>query len=169
MREVALKLKTFYESITEMESILHRETFRFLGLSVDGVPYVVPLNYGYIKGRILFHCALTGKKLDYIRANPQVCFTVGRQSGALVRHPQGALCHVENDSVVCYGIARIVEDIEERRVILTAFNHCLKPEAEEITFEAASRCCAVEIKVTEMTGRKQSGSKYIHWRHRFKE
>ena len=159
--------RKFNESQEEMERILREETSGYLGLSMDGMPYVVPLNYGYVEGRILFHCALTGKKLDYLRANPQVCFTVGRQSGRVRRHPQGAVCHVDNDSVICYGTARIVEDVEERRKILDAFNHCLQPDAEEITLEAASKCCAVEIKVTEMTGRQQREEGRTYWRYSF--
>lgn len=73
--------KDFIESREEIEGILKQETIGYLGLAKDGMPSVVPLNYGYIEGKIIFHSALTGKKLDYIRANPQVCFTVGRQSG----------------------------------------------------------------------------------------
>jgi nitroimidazol reductase NimA-like FMN-containing flavoprotein (pyridoxamine 5'-phosphate oxidase superfamily) len=107
--------REFNESREEMERILREETLGYLGLSMEGMPYVVPLNYGYVEGKIVFHCALTGKKLDYLRANPQVCFTVGRQSGRVRRHPRGATCHTDNDSVICYGTARIVEDVEERR------------------------------------------------------
>ena len=159
--------KQFDESREEMERILREETLGYLGLSMDGMPYVIPLNYGYVEGKILFHCALTGKKLEYLRANPQVCFTVGRQAGKIVRHPQGALCHVENDSVICYGKARIVEDVEERREILTMFNHCLQPDAEEIILAAAAKCYAVEITITEMTGRQQREKKHTYWRYRF--
>jgi nitroimidazol reductase NimA-like FMN-containing flavoprotein (pyridoxamine 5'-phosphate oxidase superfamily) len=159
--------KKFDESREEMEGILREETVGYLGLSMDGMPYVVPLNYGYVEGRILFHCALMGKKLDYLRANPQVCFTVERQAGRVVRHPQGARCHVENDSVICYGSARVVEDVEERREVLTTFNRCLQPDTEEITLEAASKCYAVEIKITEMTGRRQRGLKHTYWRYSF--
>jgi nitroimidazol reductase NimA-like FMN-containing flavoprotein (pyridoxamine 5'-phosphate oxidase superfamily) len=167
-KEIKMPSRKFSESCEEMERILREETMGYLGLSMDGIPYVVPLNYGYIEGKILFHCALTGKKLDYLKANPQVCFTVGRQSsGKVVRHPQGALCHVENDSVICYGLARIIEDLEEHRKILTTFNRCLQPDAEEITLEAVSRCCAVEIKLTEMTGRRQRGLKRTYWRYTF--
>ena len=150
-----------------MERILNEETMGYLGLSMDGVSYVVPLNYGYVEGKILFHCAQTGKKLDYLKANPQVCFTVGRQSGRVRRHPQGALCHADHDSVICYGKARIVEDVDERRKILDAFNRCLQPDAEEITLEAASNCCAVEIRVTEMTGRQQRKGGRTYWRYSF--
>lgn len=103
------------DSQVEIERILRDETMGYLGMSMDGKPYVVPLNYGYIEGIILFHCSFTGKKLDYLKANPNVCFTVGRQAGKVVRHPQGATCHVGNDSVVCYGRARIIENLEDRK------------------------------------------------------
>jgi nitroimidazol reductase NimA-like FMN-containing flavoprotein (pyridoxamine 5'-phosphate oxidase superfamily) len=161
--------KEFNESREEMERILQEETIGYLGLSMDGMPYVVPLNYSYVEGRILFHCALTGRKLDYLKANPRVCFTVGRQFGETVRHPQGALCHVNNDSVICYGTARMIENVVERRQILDVFNRCLRPDAEEITLEAAAKCCAVEIKVAEMTGRQQRDGKHTYWKYSFEQ
>ena len=92
--------------------------------------------------------------LDYIKANPQVCFAVGRQSGKVCRHPQGARCPVDTDSVICYGKARIIEDTEELWEILNRFNRHLQPDAEEIPVEAISRCYAIEIKITKMTGRE---------------
>ena len=52
--------RDFLVSRTEMERILREEAIGYLGLSVDGRPYVVPLNYCYLEGKILFHCALTG-------------------------------------------------------------------------------------------------------------
>ncbi len=160
--------KRFVQSQERIEELLRKETLGFLGLSMNGLPYVVPLNYAYCEGRILFHGARVGKKLDYLKANPQVCFTIGRQAGRVFRHPQGALCHVDNDSVICYGFARIIEDADERRKVLNTFNRCLQPDAEEIPLAAASRCCAVEIRITEVTARQQRGHKHTYWRCRFK-
>jgi uncharacterized protein len=159
--------KKFVETREEMESILQEENVGYLAMCAEDKPYVVPLNYVYVPGKILFHCALEGKKLDYLRANPQVCFSVGRQLGKVVRHPQGAVCHVENDSVVCYGLARIVESVDERRDVLNAFNHHLQPDAPEISLQAASGCYAVEIKITEMTGRRQRELEYTYWKYYF--
>jgi nitroimidazol reductase NimA-like FMN-containing flavoprotein (pyridoxamine 5'-phosphate oxidase superfamily) len=161
--------RTFIESREEMDRILREETIGYLGLSLDGVPYVVPLNYGYCDGRILFHCALMGKKLDYLRGNPQVCFTVGRQSGRVRRHGEGDPCHVDGESVICYGTARIVEDREERKRVLDEFNRCFEAEAEGISLETAAKCCAVEISVAEMTGRQEREGQRTYWRWRFQE
>ena len=102
----------FIESYHEMETFLKQEALGYLGLSIDGQPYVVPLNYAYLDGKILFHCALEGKKLDHIASNPAVCFSVARQQGAVERHAQGDPCHMDCDSVVCYGTARVVDDLE---------------------------------------------------------
>ena len=159
--------KTFTGSREEMEQILQQQTLGYLGLTADSLPYVVPLNYAYAHGKIFFHCAHTGKKLDLLRANPQVCFTVARQAGQVIRHPQGAVCHGENDSVICYGTARVIEDLEERRQALNFFNQCMQPGAPEITREAAAGCSAVEITISEMTGRQQRGTDHIYYRYHF--
>jgi nitroimidazol reductase NimA-like FMN-containing flavoprotein (pyridoxamine 5'-phosphate oxidase superfamily) len=166
-RRNSVAVREFVESREEIEQILGEEVIGYLGLSLDGKPYVVPLNYGYVKGRILFHCALTGRKLEYIRANPQVCFTVGRQSGKLRRHAEGDPCHVDNDSVICFGTARIVEDLEERQRLLNVFNRTLIADAKDIALTAARDCYAVEIKIAEMTGRREQEGKRTYWKFRF--
>jgi nitroimidazol reductase NimA-like FMN-containing flavoprotein (pyridoxamine 5'-phosphate oxidase superfamily) len=160
---------SFVESPREMERLLTEERIGYLGLSLQEQPYVVPLTYAYVPGRILFHCALTGMKLDHIRANPLVCFTVARQFGQVVPHPQGAVCHVNSDSVICYGRARIIDEPEERREILNAFNQCLQPGAPEITTEDVATCSAVEITVTEMTGREERDARCTFRRYRYEE
>ncbi len=157
----------FIESREEMETILKEINFGFLGLSVDGQPYVVPLNYAYIDGKILFHCALEGKKLDQIAANPSVCFSVARQPGGVERHGEGDPCHMDADSVVCYGTARVIDDLKERTAVLNALNRYFRPEAKGIAAERVARCGAVEITVTEMTGRRERNRERTCWRYSF--
>jgi len=162
--------KKFVKSLKQIENILRSETMGFLGLSADGKPYVVPLTYGYADGKILFHCALKGKKLDLIKKNPQVCFTVAKQSGKICRHPHGARCRADHDSVICYGKACIAKTMEERRTILNTFNRCLQPDTKELPLDAVSRCHAVEIKISRMTGRRQrKGLEYTYWEYSFKQ
>ena len=157
----------FIESRTEMEEFLRQETIGYLGLSVDGNPYVVPLNYAYADGKILFHCALEGRKLDAIRANPSVCFAVGRQSGEVRRHAGGSVCHVDSDSVLCFGTARILETHEEKAAALNAFSRAFSPDAPDLPEKDITRCGIVEIAVSEMTGRGERARKRTLWRHVF--
>jgi len=158
----------FIESREEMEAILRETSFGFLGMAMDGQPYVVPLNYAYLEGKILFHCALEGKKLDCLAANPRVCFAVAQQPASEVRrHEEGAPCDMDCESVICYGTARLVEDLEERQAALNAFNRYFRPDAEEIALERVRRCAVVEITVEEMTGRRKRDQELTLWRYRF--
>ena len=157
--------KTFIESRAEMEKLLVEERVGYLGLVFDNRPYVIPLTYGYSEGKLIFHCAVKGSKLDIIRTNPDACFTVSRHFGEMVSHPQGAECHINSDSVICYGKARIIENIEERCQVLNTFNRCLQPNAREITIEEVENCNAVEIIINKMTGRSERDGKCTYWKH----
>jgi nitroimidazol reductase NimA-like FMN-containing flavoprotein (pyridoxamine 5'-phosphate oxidase superfamily) len=157
----------FIESRDEMEAILREQAVGYLGLSMDGQPYVVPINYVYVEGRILMHCALTGAKLDHIRTNPRACFAVARQTGRVRDHADQDPCEVDSDSVLCYGRARILETPEERQPVLDAFNRHFDPDAEPISLERAARCGVIVIDIAEMTGRRERESGRTHWRFAF--
>jgi len=45
-----------------------------LGLSNRDQPYIVPVSFGYDGKAIYFHTATEGRKIDYMTANPRVCF-----------------------------------------------------------------------------------------------
>ncbi len=160
-------MKDFIESFEEMESIMLDIKYGFLGMAIENVPYVIPLNYAYSAGKIQFHCALEGKKLDYLASNPNVCFTVARQLGLVQRHNEGDPCHMDSESVVCYGTARVLNDVEERAVALNAFNVYYNPGAEPLSAKSVAACTAVEIQVVEMTGRRERDRKLTCWHHLF--
>jgi nitroimidazol reductase NimA-like FMN-containing flavoprotein (pyridoxamine 5'-phosphate oxidase superfamily) len=161
-----MKEEEFIESRDEMEKILREEEIGYLGLSLKGEPYVIPLNYHYSGGKIYFHCGLKGKMLTYMKANPQVCLTVGRQL-AEVRDHAGTPCHVDSDSVICYGKARVLEDINERGKALNAFNRRFRPDAADVLLERVKNCNVVEITISEMTGRQERNRKRTGWRFIF--
>ena len=89
-----------------------------LGLSVNDEPYVVPMNYGYRmedgKLTLYLHSAVKGKKLDMIRANPKVFFSMDCDRMPFEgRVPcQYGLVY---SSIMGRGTAAIVEDVEEKK------------------------------------------------------
>jgi uncharacterized protein len=157
----------FIDSRAEMEQILREEVVGYLGLTANGRPYVVPLNFAYAEGKIVFHCALAGWKLDAIRADPHICFTVGRQTGTVRDHADGPPCHVDSDSVICFGQARILEDVAERETVLNAFNRRYRPEVPNLPRERVEQCMTVEITMAEMTGRQERDRRRTCWRSTF--
>ena len=155
----------FIESKTEMEELLRQELWGNLGVcTADGHPYVVPMNHAYVGGKLLFHCALDGKKLDCIRANPTVCYTVARRK-ARCRTIAGSPCHINNDSVICLGEARIVEDLKERGEVLNRFNRRFRPDAKDVAPERVTGCAVIEVTIREMTGRREKDQKRTLWRY----
>ena len=157
----------FIESRNEMETLLRDEEIGYLGLYADDKPYVVPLNYSYTDGKIYFHCGLKGKKLDAMKKNPQVCFTVARQLAEVRAHAGGNPCHVDSDSVICYGTTRTIEDLGERSKALNAFNRRYRHDAPDIPEDRVRKCSVVEITISEMTGRQERERKRICWRYVF--
>jgi len=156
--------RNFIDSTEDMEKLLREETVGYLGLAENDRPYVVPITYGYSEKRIIFHGGLEGKKLEIIKINPNVCFTVSRHYGVMVDHPQGAKCHADSDSVICFGKARIIEDVKEKCQLLNIFNTCIQPNAREITDEEVGSCSAVVITIETMTGRTERNSKCTYWK-----
>lgn len=61
----------------EAKVILQQGEYGVLStVAADGQPYGLPLNYCYITDSIYFHCAAEGHKIQNIRSNPKVSFTV---------------------------------------------------------------------------------------------
>jgi nitroimidazol reductase NimA-like FMN-containing flavoprotein (pyridoxamine 5'-phosphate oxidase superfamily) len=164
-----LKSKNFQESKDVIEKVLYEENLGYLGVSLDDKPLVVPLNYVYTEGKILFHCALEGKKLDTIRKNDEVCFTVARQMGTVEQHENNDPCHVDSASVMCFGKAKVIENLVERQKALNIFNKRFDPDAEEISLESTKNCMAVEIQINEMTARQEYNQECTYWRFEFRD
>jgi nitroimidazol reductase NimA-like FMN-containing flavoprotein (pyridoxamine 5'-phosphate oxidase superfamily) len=147
-----------------MEQVLCEGDVGYLAFAGDE-PYVIPINYAYCNGRILFHCALEGRKLDLILADPRVCMAVARQEGHPAPHA-GDACDNPFESVLCWGDARIIDDLQERQAILNEFQACFdtpEKKRDPIPLERTEKCGAVEIVVTRMTGRKVSGKENLSW------
>ena len=83
-----------------------------------GVPYVIPLSFGYsLKNGFLelyFHCAHVGKKLDCIRKNPNVAFSMCVENRIEIHEDNYCKSGRFYASVVGQGKAEIVEDVAEK-------------------------------------------------------
>ena len=144
----------------ECDAILTAEDTCCLAMCRDGEPYVVPVSYMLWENHLLIHCAVSGKKLDILRKNPQVCFTVFRHPDHVKPHPEGT-CTYRFESVVGNGTARIIDDLEERTRCLTRFlSHFEKklglPEGEKpVTSKVAEHCACILVEIAALTGRKK--------------
>ena len=100
-----------------IRSIMEEAQVCRIGLSDDGMPYVVPMNFGLGENCLYLHCAAEGRKLDILRRNNRVCFEMDILR-ELYRHGPGCGCSARFDSVIGFGRAILVEDPDEKRAAL---------------------------------------------------
>jgi nitroimidazol reductase NimA-like FMN-containing flavoprotein (pyridoxamine 5'-phosphate oxidase superfamily) len=83
-----------------------------------GMPYVIPMSFGYsLESGVLelyFHCAHVGKKLDCIRKNPSVAFSMCVENRIEIHEDVYCKSGRFYASVVGQGKAEIVEDVAEK-------------------------------------------------------
>ena len=95
----------------EAQQILKNGTSGVLALLGDeDYPYAVPMSYVYLPGRIYFHSAVTGHKVDAVKKHGKASFCVIAQDAV-----QPATLTTHFSSVIAFGKIRIVEDLQEKR------------------------------------------------------
>lgn len=142
-------------SIEECQKIITDATSGVLAVYGDeGYPYTVPVSHVFSDGKILFHCAREGHKIDSIRRNQKVSFCVVAQDEVMPKERTTAYI-----SVIAFGRARIIEDEAGLRRIAGLIGEKFSSEYPEESQEeidsviAANRMYCVEIEVDHMTGK----------------
>ena len=105
-------MRRFKQALPDEECfrILKHAYRGFLSVNGDGgYPYTVPINFVFEDGKLYFHCAKEGHKLDALRACDKACFTVLDEPE---KEPGDWWYHVK--SVICFGHVGIVADDRER-------------------------------------------------------
>ena len=98
-------------SRADCEAVLSRGTSGVLALAGDdGYPYAVPLSYLYEDGKLLFHCAREGHKIDAVARCDKASFCVIDQDRVV---PEEYTTYFR--SVIAFGRIRVIGDDGERR------------------------------------------------------
>ena len=134
--------------------VLERNTAGVLAvLGDDGYPYAVPLSYVYADGKIYFHSALKGHKIDAIEACDKVSFCVVDADDV---KPAEYTTYFR--SVIAFGRARIVRDEQEKMAALRLLGEKYNPrQPAALDAEVASgfsRLHMIELTIEHLTGKQ---------------
>ena len=137
----------------ESVAILARMTNGTLALHGDGgYPYAVPVSYVYADGKIYFHSAMKGHKVDAILRNNKVSFCVVEKDDI---RPSEFTTYFR--SVIVFGKARILTDEPEKRVALgllaDKYSHGEAGMEAEIA-KGFDHLLMVEITIEHITGKE---------------
>lgn len=140
-------------SAKESEEILRRMTNGTLALHGDGgYPYAVPVSYVYSNGRIYFHTATQGHKVDALMRNDKVSFCVVEQDDV---KPAEFTTYFR--SVIAFGRARILTDETEKRAALQLLADKYSSGMPGLETEIAKgfrHLLMVEIDIEHLTGKE---------------
>lgn len=108
-----MRLKDQQLDAAEANEIMNRCTNGVLSINGDnGYPYGVPVSYAYADDRIYFHCAREGYKVDLLKNDPHVSFTVVARDDIIPEDFNTLYI-----SAIAFGRARLIDDPEEMRKI----------------------------------------------------
>jgi nitroimidazol reductase NimA-like FMN-containing flavoprotein (pyridoxamine 5'-phosphate oxidase superfamily) len=100
----------------EIEEIILVCPICFVGVAdKEGIPYVLPMNFGYENGEIFLHSAQEGLMIDIIKQNNNACITFCSGSKIKYQHPDVACSYrMDSKSVICQGKIVFEEDFNEK-------------------------------------------------------
>lgn len=112
----------FITDRNEIDAILKQCKTCYVAMSIDNVPYVLPLNFAMDGDRVILHSAQYGRMWETIKKNPKVCinWTLGEE---LAWQDELVACsyRVKSKSVIVEGTAEIIDDLEEKERVVKQF------------------------------------------------
>lgn len=140
----------------EIARIVAGQKFLTLALCAENRPYLVTLSHAYDAERkcFYFHCSPTGRKLDLVRANPQVYGQVLEDGGYVAGE-----CEHRYRTAQFEGRAEVVVDPDEKLHALRLLIERLEPAPEPVKArslkpERLNGVAVLRVTVTGWSGKK---------------
>jgi uncharacterized protein len=141
--------------VSESESLAILETGEYGVFSTvgdNGYPYGVPVSYVLIDRSIYFHCATEGAKLNNIRNNNKVSFSVVGNT-EVIPHK----FTTKYESVIVFGTAEEVSDKDEKEKVLMAiaekYSKDFLKEGRSYIERAVDQTSIVKINIEHISGK----------------
>lgn len=99
-----------------IEDIIAKNTICYVGMiDKEGLPYVIPMNFGYQDDIIYLHSAQEGSSIEALSINPNVCITFCTESTLTYQNKEVACSYrMKGASVICRGKVVFEENFQEK-------------------------------------------------------
>jgi uncharacterized protein len=131
-----------------------------VGFAVDGKPVVIPTGYARVEDRLYIHGSQASRMLRTLSEGIDVCVTVTLVDGLVLA--RSAFHHSINyRSVVVFGRASLVDDINDKNAALFAFSEHVIPgrwnDVREPTPEELKMTSVLALELTEASAKVRTG------------
>lgn len=138
----------------ESYAILQKATSGTLALLGDGdYPYAVPISYVFSEGKLYFHSALSGHKVDAIRGCDRASFCVVAQDDV-----KPELYTTFFRSVIAFGRIHIVDDEAEKLAAARLLGNRYTPHQDEALQKelenGLARMLVIRLDIEHLTGKE---------------
>lgn len=154
------RMKTHQLSEEQIHQLLEcSQIGSLVTLNFDGTPYVTPMHFVYYQNAIFAHGLPKGKKIDNISNDARIGFCVYEMEKLLL-DSDGNPCdtNTKYESVIVSGIAKLVDNIEEKNSVLKEIVKKYTPHlaGKELPINMVKGTAVIQIDITEMTGKYYS-------------
>ena len=139
---------------SEVDALLSRMDMGAIStIGEDGFPYTVPVNFVAIDGRVYIHGRRLGEKVDNMKNDPRVCFTVWDRKG--YEDCGVAACDTTTvyESVVIRGKVSFIDDPDEKARVLQAIVDKIVPDKKDMDLKKVPPTLVYMIEPVSVTGK----------------
>ena len=145
-------------NIDDIRGIIEKCKVCHLAMIDKGLPYVVPLSFGYKfdgdKLTLYFHSANEGRKIAILKESSGVCFEMADEGKlGLVENPCNSGYFYE--SVIGFGQVEFVDDDDEKCEALTLIMKHQTNQDFVFTAKQANTVCVFKAVSVDFTGKKK--------------
>ena len=140
----------------ELRRILDTAKVLRLGISVDNVPYIYPMNYGYTMEdgelKLYLHSAVKGNKLELLAKNPEVCFQLDCDN---IPFEGKVACQygLAYSAVSGRGRAVLVEDVDAKQEAMSILMKTQTGKDFQFNERLVSIVAVIRLDVTEYSAK----------------
>lgn len=104
------------EELGRIEEIIKACNICYVGMADSkGIPYVLPMNFGYKEGVIYLHSAQEGSSVSILTENPNICVTFCTDANLVWQNEEVACSYrMRCQSAICHGEVVFEEDFNEK-------------------------------------------------------
>ena len=143
-----------------INKILDSCSIGYLGtVAPDGTPMVKPVNFVRVDNAIYFHTAKEGEKIEHVRRDNRVCFTVAQPMAYVKAGRKACKAGYLYRSAIVKGRAYLIDDNVEKLTALNALMAKHQPDSKSDPIDPAqlAKTGIVRIDIESITGKEDLG------------
>lgn len=136
--------------------IIRNSKICFVGMAgPEASPYVLPFNFGTDDEYIYLHSGNAGKKIDFLKNNPEVCIAFSNSEQLAHQNENVACSHfMRYKSALVFGRVEFINDYNEKiKALNTIMRHYTGRDDFEYNNPAVNNVLVYKVKMNNISGK----------------